>query len=132
MSTKQTTDSKALLWAAVERWSVAKYGKINLSRLATDSGIGLGTAARLKDMDVTIGIDKVQAIAESFGLPIWQFLDPSVTPYSPATTFSPQAAEIARAFDRLTDPAAQRMAYATATQIIEFARKPVDHVPSVP
>lgn len=132
MKNKLTTDSKALLWSAVEKWSVFKYGKINLSRLAVDSGIGLGTAARLKDLDVTVGIDKVQAIASSFGVSLWAFLDPSTDPNNPSPTYSPEATDLARSLDRLSDPIARRMAYATALQIIEFAQRSPGTVASVP
>lgn len=132
MNNKYTTDSKALLWSAVEKWSIFKYGKINLSRLAVDSGIGLGTAARLKDLDVTVGIDKVQAIASSFGVSLWAFLDPSTDPNNPAPIYSPEAADLARSLDRLSDPIARRMAYATASQIIEFAQRSPGTVASVP
>lgn len=129
---KHVTDSKALLWTAVEKWCVAKWGRVNLSRLATESGIGLGTAARLKDHDVTIGLDKVQAIASCFGVSLWQFLDPATDPTQPLTTLSPEATELARAFDKIADPAAKRKTYAVAAQVIEFAQTPTGFAPSVP
>lgn len=131
-TSKHLTDSKALLWSAVEKWSVAKWGKVNLSRLATESGIGLGTSARLKDPEVTIGLDKIQAIASVFGVPIWQFLDPSSDPLHPHQPLSPEATSLAHTLDRITDPIARRKAYAVAVQVIDFAQTPPGYVPSVP
>lgn len=124
--------SKQLLWHAVERLMLARYGKVNFTRLASESGIGLGTAARLKDEESTIGLDKVAAIARTFGLQLHELLDPNFDPKKKTTPLSPEAMDLALNFDRIRDIPARHRAYAIASQMLEFACTPSQQVPPVP
>lgn len=129
-NTEHTAASNALLWAAIEKWSVAKWGKVNLTKISTGSGLAVGTVSRIKEAKGTIGLDKVQAIASSFGITAWQLLDPSTDPCNPTSALSPEAMELARSLDAIADPQARRKAYALATQVIEFAQIPSASSPS--
>lgn len=111
---------------------LARYGKINVLRLATETGIGLGTAARLKDAESSIGIDKVEQLANAMGLPLWQLLDPSVDPSHPPAPMSPQALELARKLDAISEPEARARTYAAISYVLDIAHKPADPEPPPP
>lgn len=113
--------SKGQLLAAVERWTTARWGRANFARLAQESGIGLGTAARLKDPEVSIGIDKVHAIAQCFGVEIWEFLDPAIDPTARREPLSPEAQALGRELDALTSQRKEQV-LAIARQVIGLAK----------
>lgn len=77
------TDSKQVLWDNVLRLMRKKYGKENLTRLASEAGIGPGTSTRMKDQRTSIGTDKLDQIARVFGVESWQLLTPNLDVDSP-------------------------------------------------
>ena len=73
-------DSKAVLWRNVLALMVKKYGKENLTRFATEAGIGPGTATRMKDQATSVGVDVLEKSADVFGVEPWQLLLPEGQP----------------------------------------------------
>lgn len=104
------------------------YGAVNINRLSRDSGVGLGTVARLKGTDHSIGLDKVDKLAAVFKVEAWQLLDPSFDPTvkKPAagSSFSPMATRIASEFDSIADAQRQAMAFALVTNALDLASLP--------
>ena len=76
-------DSNATLWQNVQALMVKHYGKENLSRLALDCSIGLGTAGRIKEQKTSVGIGVMDKIAAHFNLAAWQLLVPGFNPSEP-------------------------------------------------
>jgi len=76
-------DSYATLWQNVAALMVKHYGEENLSRLARECAIGLGTASRIKKQQTSVGIDILHAIAARFNLAPWQLLVPGFDPAHP-------------------------------------------------
>ena len=60
------TDTRKVLWENVSRLMHKKYGKDNLTRLATDADIGPGTATRIKEQGTSVGIDNLDKLAAVF------------------------------------------------------------------
>lgn len=78
-SIMKNTDYKAVLWANVSTLMIAKYGKENLTRLASDSGAGPGTMTRIKNAKTSVGVDVLEKIGEVFGVTPWQLLHPDIS-----------------------------------------------------
>lgn len=76
-------DTKATLWANVQALMVKHYGEENLTRLAKETGVGLGTAGRIKEMKTSAGIDTMERIADRFNLAVWQLLVPGMDAANP-------------------------------------------------
>jgi transcriptional regulator with XRE-family HTH domain len=66
------------LWLNVQALMVAKYSAENLTRLAFDAGVGLGTATRIKQASTSVGLDVIAKIATVFGVAPWQLLAPGL------------------------------------------------------
>lgn len=128
MKTNNVATSKALLLNAVERWTTAHWGRPNFARLAAEAGIGLGTAARLKDPEVTIGLDKVHAIAQCFGVEIWEFLNPSVNPLGCRSQLSPEAHALGLSIDEMPQEERQKVLI-VLNQVIDLAKDLKDPKP---
>lgn len=77
--------SKAILWANVQALMRKHYGEENLSRLARECGIGLGTATRIKQQQTSVGLEIVDKIAEHFHVQAWQLIVPGFDPENPPT-----------------------------------------------
>ena len=124
-------DSKSAVWVSVEKLMLDRWGRVNLSRMARESGLALGTASRLQhgNDDGSIGLDKVEKIAALFNVEPWQLLDPNFDPKKSPVGLSSQARELASAFDRITDQAARARAYALCQQVLEFAAPPLEQTP---
>ena len=114
-------DSKHHLWNAFEALMAARYGGSNINKLSRESGVGLGTVSRLKDPDTSIGLDKLDKLAKAFSVRPWELLVPGFDPAHLPSMFSPLARDLARALDEISDPTAQRRAFALARQIVELA-----------
>lgn len=69
---------QAVLWANVRRLMVGRYGTENLTRLATEAGIGPGTATRIKQATTSVGLDVIAKVATVFGVAPWQLLAPGL------------------------------------------------------
>lgn len=76
-------DTHATLWQNVSALMVKHYGQENLTRLAKECGIGLGTAARIKKQNTSVGLDVLHAIANRFDVSPWQLLVPGFDPQNP-------------------------------------------------
>lgn len=72
------TDSKTILWENVSRLMHKRYGKDNLTKLASEAKIGPGTSTRIKEQKTSVGTDILDQIAEVFGLQTWQLLVPNL------------------------------------------------------
>lgn len=123
MTTTPTTDVKSQLWIAVEKLMLIHYGKINISRLSRDADIGLGTVARLQNADLGVGLDKVQKIAQAFGLEAHQLLDPNFAPADRGEPLSEKSIFLGRQLDKIKNPVAATQAYAMCLQAVELASK---------
>lgn len=73
-------DLKQVLWRNVRALMLLHYKKENMSRLAAEAKIGLGSVERIKKMETSVGMDILEAIARTFKLEAWQLL---VHPFSP-------------------------------------------------
>lgn len=104
----------------------ARWGAVNINRLSRESGVGLGTVARLKTDDNSIALDKLDRFAQLFDVEPWQLLKPNFEAgedrYQQA--LSPFAMDIARSLDEIADPAAQARAHALVVQVLQFANVP--------
>lgn len=67
------------------------YKKENLTRLAADTGIGPGTASRIKAQNTSVGIDVLEKIAVKFHLQPWQLLVEGLDPVAPPAIAADQA-----------------------------------------
>lgn len=76
-------DSYATLWQNVSALMLKHYGQENLSRLAKDCHIGLGTVARIKKQNTSVGIEVLHSIATRFDISPWQLLVPDFDPENP-------------------------------------------------
>lgn len=85
--------TKNVLWANVHALMLKHYGEENLSRLARDCGIGLGTTTRIKQQQTSVGLEIVDKIAEHFNVHPWQLLVPGFDPASPPTLMPVSASE---------------------------------------
>lgn len=92
--------SKNVLWANVQALMRKHYGQDNLSQLARDCDIGLGTTTRIKQQKTSVGLDIVERIAERFGVQPWQLLVPGFDPDSPPTLL-PVSAQERQLYERL-------------------------------
>lgn len=84
---------KAVLWTNVQALMRKHYGGENLSRLSRECDVGLGTSARIKRRQTSVGIDILAKIAERFDLQPWQLLVPGFDPDNPPTLVPVSAAE---------------------------------------
>lgn len=124
------TDSKTTLWLNLVEVMSRKWGHPNINRLSRESGVGLGTVARLKDNGMSIGLDKLDKLAACFGLEPWQLLHPTYLRGSArAMDLSPLAVNVGAALDSITDPEAHQRAYALAVQVVQLANAPVPREP---
>lgn len=73
-------NSKEVLWANVSRLMCKKYGKENLTRLATEAKIGPGSATRIKDRQTSVGLDVLDSVASALGVEPWQLMVPELDP----------------------------------------------------
>lgn len=67
---------KATLWRNLSALMQTEYGRENLTRLSGDTGIGPGSASRIKAQDTSIGLEVLEKIAKKFGIEPWQLLFP--------------------------------------------------------
>ena len=81
------TEPKVILWANVSALMRHHWGKENLTRLAKESGIGPGTASRIKEQATSVGLDVLQAVAGCFGLQAWHLLTPHLDPTNPPVIY---------------------------------------------
>lgn len=87
-------DVKTILWENVQALMRARYGKINQARFIADSGVGNGTVTRIKSCRVSVGIDKLQEIAEAYGLEAWHLLVPDLDPLNPPLSLTPSERDL--------------------------------------
>lgn len=84
------TDSKLVLWENVSALMKSKYGRENLTRLATEAKVGPGTVSRIKAHETSVGLDVVESIARLFKVEPWQLLVPGMSAESlPALSSAP-------------------------------------------
>lgn len=103
----------------------SRWGAVNINRLSRESGVGLGTVARLKTDDNSIGLDKLDRFAQLFGVDPWKLLHPSFEAVMDRhQALSPMALDVARSLDEITDPAAQSRAHALVVQVLQLANVP--------
>ena len=96
------------------------------------AGVSQGTVQRIRDRDLSIGIDTLQQLAESYGREAWQMIAPEE-----AQPLSPDALVVAQMFDRLPansfeELAARRWAFAAALRLfsIDSSSQPSAAAPS--
>ena len=72
--------SKEVLWDNLVRLMESRYGKVNLTTLAKEAGIGAATMTRLRKQETSAGVDVVDKLAAAFKLQAWQLLVPGLDP----------------------------------------------------
>lgn len=70
------TLTKTVLWQNVLALMEGAYGRENLTRLASETKIGPGSATRIKVQETSVGIDVLEKLADRFKLEPWQLLAP--------------------------------------------------------
>lgn len=75
--------TKDLLWQNVLELMKHHYGKENLNRLARDTGVGPGSASRIKARNTSVGLEVLDKIAAHFKLEPWHLLLPKLDPSNP-------------------------------------------------
>jgi len=91
MGNKPHEAAKAVLWRNVQALMEFHFGvkdRSNQNKLARETKIGLGTAARIKragespedPSSNSTGLEKIEQIAERFGVEMWQLLSPDFDP----------------------------------------------------
>lgn len=95
-------DSKKLLAAAVMALMTKHYGGENISRLAKDCKIGLGSAARVRDGETSVGLDIVDKIAEHFHVKPWELLVQGFSPDN-RPTLQPLSEQERKLYARLAE-----------------------------
>lgn len=119
------THSKRNLWRSLEALMTARWGGVNINRLSRESGVGLGTVARLKSDDTSIALDKLDLFAKLFGVEPWELLTPNFSENSQnQRSLSPMAVDVALSLDQITDPAAHARAHALVVQVLQLANVP--------
>jgi transcriptional regulator with XRE-family HTH domain len=78
-------NTKATLWENVHALMLKHWGEENQSRLAKVCGVGLGTIARIKQQQTSVGLDVIERIAEHFHISPWQLLVPGMDAKNPPT-----------------------------------------------
>src|SRR5690606_5269453 len=68
--------AKRVLWKNVRDLMVRDYGKINVTRLGEDAGIG-GSASRIKAQRTAVGLDVIVKVANKFKVAPHQLLMPT-------------------------------------------------------
>ncbi len=76
-------DSKLVLWQNVSALMTDRYGRENLTRLASEAKIGPGTVSRIKAHETSVGLDVVEALARLFKIEPWQLLVPGLSASTP-------------------------------------------------
>lgn len=71
-------DSKAVLWHNVSTLMRTRYGKENLTKMASEASIGPATASRIKEQRTSVGVDVLDALAALFKVEPWQLLLPEL------------------------------------------------------
>lgn len=89
--------------------------------------IGQGTVQRIRDMDVSVGLDVLEQIADAFGVQVWQLLAPR--DQMQAGDLPPDAMVIAREFDKLPmgtfeQITARKWTYAAILRLLSLADAP--------
>ena len=82
-----SAEPKAILWANVSALMRHHRGKENLTRLARESGVGPGTATRIKEQSTSVGLDVLQSVARCFDLQAWHLLTPNLDPSNPPVIY---------------------------------------------
>lgn len=82
-----SAEPKAILWANVSALMRHHWGKENLTRLARESGVGPGTATRIKEQSTSVGLDVLQSVARCFELQAWHLLTPNLDPSNPPVIY---------------------------------------------
>ena len=57
-----------------------RYGRENLTRLASDVKIGPGTCSRLKAQETSVGLEVIDKLATFFDVYPWELLVPTFDP----------------------------------------------------
>lgn len=73
-------DTAASIWQNITALMEHHYKEQNLSRLAAECGFSQSTATRIKQQKHATGVDKLDLIAQRFGLATWQLLVPGLDP----------------------------------------------------
>lgn len=110
------TDLKQTLWNNIATLMRERYGgKENLTRMATECGIGAATVARLKEGSTSVGLDLIEQIANCFGVKPWQLLVPDIRDWP---DMSPVTRAIALLMAAHDDPVRQNAVYARVIQLL--------------
>lgn len=97
---EKRADPRRVLWQNVRALMQKRYGKENLTQFAKDTGVGPGTASRLKAQETYAQLDTIEQIAAEFDLLPWQLLVPGMEPENPPVLrdASPEERKLYRRF----------------------------------
>lgn len=94
----------AILWQNVKKLMEHRYGEENLNALVRDTGIGPGTATRIKEQKTSVGLDTLEKLATPFKLQPYQLLVRNLNPKAPQVAIDRQYVATARRMAKeLTD-----------------------------
>lgn len=86
-------DSRRVLWTNLSALMLKHWGRENLTRLASEAGVGPATAQRLKGQQTSVGVEVLDKIADVFGVHTWQLFVPGMDPEKLPTLLPASQAE---------------------------------------
>lgn len=110
-------DAKKILWQNIQQLMLAQWGKLNLSRLARESGVGEASIHRLPKTDLGVELATIVGCAKALKRHPWQLLHPNP---DQVHALSDMAVDVGQLFDRVPRDQ-QRPAYALIVQLLQFA-----------
>lgn len=118
-------DLRPVLWENLQALMLARWGRVNLTRLGREASVGVATIKRIQELGTSTGLDVVSAVAHALSVRPWQLLTPDLDPASlprvNKRVFSPQANDLAAHLDRISDAQMRQRAYAAALAVIDLA-----------
>lgn len=116
-TTAEITAAREELWAAISAVMTRKWGAPQIRRLAREANVGSGTISRMKTGQVACTLDVLVAVAKALYVEPYELLLPPGK--QPDELFSPQALDLARSLDQISDQFARAQAYALAMHSIQ-------------
>jgi hypothetical protein len=96
-------DYREVVWENVAALMRYHWGRENLLKLGTDSGISPGGAARLKKKETHVQINTLEKVASLWQLQPWHLLIPHLDPANPPVLYLTRAE--AALYERLAESA---------------------------
>lgn len=120
-TTADITAARQELWAAIAAVMTRKWGAPAIRRLAREAGVAPATISRMKNLQVACTLDVLVAIAAALYVDPWELLLPPGRQVNnqPDKKISPQALDLARSLDQISDQFRRAQAYSLAMHAIQ-------------